>query len=95
MDRAMELSERIKAKAQERKEREKCAKYTDVKLEGTNALQAGFTKSGKRVVFESCMGFSSQSMYGAGTFSVYDGNERKVIFTKGYPSKALEYMMNN
>ncbi|QWU14403.1 hypothetical protein SAMN04487895_101712 [Paenibacillus sophorae] len=90
-----ERSERIKAAAQERKEREKCAKYTEVKLDGTNAIQTGFTKSGKKVVFESCMGFSSQSMYGAGTLTVYDGDEKKVIFTKGYPSKALEWMMKN
>lgn len=90
-----ELSERIKARAQERKEKEKCAKFTEVKLEGTSAIQTGFTKQGKQVMFEGCMGFSNQSKYGAGTLSVKDGEEWKVIFTKGYPSKALAWMMKN
>ncbi|MGM1044855.1 MAG: hypothetical protein ACQEXX_01775 [Bacillota bacterium] len=90
-----ERSERIKAAAQERKEQEKCAKFTQVKLEGTAAIQTGYTLQGRKVVFESCMGFSSQSKYGAGTLSVYDGEDRTMIFTKGYPSKALEWMMKN
>ncbi|MDP9675207.1 hypothetical protein J2W97_001190 [Paenibacillus jamilae] len=90
-----ERSERIKAAKQERLEQEKCAKYTEVKLEGTAAIQTGYTKLGKKVVFESCMGFSSQSKYGAGTLSVYEGDERKIVFTKGYPSKALDYMMKH
>ncbi|MFD0587789.1 hypothetical protein ACFQZE_07225 [Paenibacillus sp. GCM10027627] len=95
-DRLSSLAEKIKRAAQERKEMEKCRKFTEVKLEGSSVIQTGFTKLGKQVTFESCMGFSSQSKYGAGTLSVKEENgEWKVVFTKGYPSKALQWMSKN
>ncbi|WP_010498340.1 hypothetical protein [Paenibacillus elgii] len=95
MDRFNELADRIKAAAQERKEKEKCAKFKEVKLEGSSTIQTGFTKQGKQVMFEACTGLSIQSRYGVGTLSVKEGDEWKVIFTKGYPSKALAWMMKN
>lgn len=95
MDRTSQLSAQIKARAQERKEKEKCTKYKDVKLEGSNGIYSGYTKSGKQVSFEQDYGFSMQSQYGAGTLKVLENNEWKTIFTKGYPSKALEYMSKN
>ncbi|MEK5061119.1 hypothetical protein BK126_26110 [Paenibacillus sp. FSL H7-0326] len=95
MDWDYEREARITQRAKERKEKDRCSKFTEVKLEGDNSIQTGFTKRGKKVVFESCFGLSSQSRYGAGTLSVYDGDQRTVIFTKGYPSKALEWMMKN
>lgn len=95
MDRITKLSDKIKAAAQERKEKERCSKFTEVRLEGNSAIQTGFTKLGKPVSFESCTGLSLQSRYGVGTFSVKENEAWKVIFTKGYPSKALDYMMKN
>ena len=89
-----ELSERIKARAKERKEKELCKKY-DLKLEGSNGVQSGKTKDGKRVIFEQCYGFSEQSKYGVGTLKVLENNEWMTVFTKGYPSKALKWMSNN
>lgn len=94
MDRFAELSERIKAREREQKEADRCRKYP-LKLEGTTNTKTGFTASGKRVVFESCFGMTEQSKYGAGTLSVEDGGEWKTVFTKGYPSKALEWMSHN
>jgi hypothetical protein len=94
MNRTAELAERIKARAQERKEKEKCAKY-ELKLEGSAGILTGKTKSGKSVVFEQCYGFSYQSQYGAGTLKVNEGENWITIFAKGYPSKALEYMNKN
>lgn len=94
MDRFTELSERIKARAQEQKEIKRCRKYA-LKLEGVNGILTGTTASGKPVVFTQCYGFSEQSKYGAGTLQVEDGGELVTIFTKGYPSKALAYMSNH
>jgi hypothetical protein len=92
-----ERVERIKAALQEDKERKKCAKFTEVSLTGSNVTKTGFTKSGKKVLFEGIQyGLSEQGKYGAGTLSVLDDDGQwKVIFTKGYPSKALAWMMNN
>ncbi|WP_339304524.1 hypothetical protein NST33_18420 [Paenibacillus sp. FSL L8-0435] len=96
MDWNYERAERIKRRAQEEKEEAKCNKFSEVKLEGTNNTKTGFTKQGKKVVFESCFGMTDQSKYGAGTLSVLeDGGQWKVVFTKGYPSKALAWMMKN
>ncbi|WP_217597188.1 hypothetical protein [Cohnella sp. GbtcB17] len=94
MDRLAALSERIKARARDEKEAARCRKYS-LKLEGTTNTKSGFTASGKRVVFESCFGMTDQSKYGAGTLTVEDGGEWKTVFTKGYPSKALEWMSQN
>lgn len=91
MDRVMELAERIKARAAERKEAERCRKFA-LTLEGSSGILTGKTSSGKPVLFELCYGFSEQSKYGAGTLKVREGDEWVTIFTKGYPSKALAYM---
>jgi hypothetical protein len=93
MDRAAELAERIKARAAERKEEARCKKYA-LKLEGTGSILTGKTASGKKVIFDRCYGFSKQSRY-AGTLKVMENDEWVTIFTKGYPSKALEYMSNH
>lgn len=91
MDRFSETSERIKARNAERKEAERCRRYT-IKLEGEGDILTGKTASGKSVTFEQCYGFSEQSKYGAGTLKVLEGDEWVTVFSKGYPSKALEYM---
>lgn len=93
MDRMTELTERIKARAAERKEAERCRKYP-LTLEGSGTTLTGKTASGKAVLFELCFGFSDQSKYGAGTLKVREGDEWVTIFSKGYPSKALAYMSN-
>jgi len=94
MDRATELAERIKARMQERKEAERCHKYA-LKLEGTGDTLTGKTASGKPVTFIQCYGFSEQSKYGAGTLQVLEDGAWVTVFTKGYPSKALDWMTNN
>lgn len=90
----VDLSAKIKAAAQERKEKELCKKY-DLTLEGSNGTQTGQTSTGKKVIFSQCYGFSEQSKYGVGTLQVMENGEWKTIFTKGYPSKALKWMTNN
>lgn len=94
MDRAAELAVRIKARMQDEKEAARCRKY-DLKLEGTTNTKTGRTASGKRVVFENCFGMTDQSKYGAGTLAVEENGEWRTVFTKGYPSKALEWMTRN
>lgn len=94
MDRFAELSERIKARAAERKEQERCRNYK-LTLEGSNGVLSGKTASGKPVLFEQCYGFSEQSKYGAGTLKVQEGDNWVTVFSKGYPSKALEFMSQN
>jgi hypothetical protein len=91
MDRAAELAERIKARAAERKEEARCKKYA-ITLEGTTNTLKGKTVSGKPVLFERCFGYSEQSKYGVGTLKVQEDGEWITIFTKGYTSKAFEYM---
>jgi hypothetical protein len=88
---------RIKAAMQEHKEQAKCAKFTEVSLTGSNMTKTGYAKSGKKVMFEGIQyGISEQGKYGAGTLSVLEDNGQwKVVFTKGYPSKALSWMMKN
>lgn len=94
MDRMSELSQRIKARAQEEKEERRCRKFT-LKLEGTATTKTGYTASGKKVLFESCFGMTDQSKYGAGTLKVNENGEWVTIFTKGYPSQALKWMTNH
>lgn len=96
MDRMTELAARIKARKQAEQEKTKCSKISGVKLDGQNGHYQGMTTSGKKVYFDRIeFGMSEQGLYGAGTLRVETKDGLKTIFTKGYPSKALEWMSRN
>jgi hypothetical protein len=86
-------AEAKKEQARIKKEEEKKAMMKDVKLEGEHEL-TGKTKAGKEVKFEKCWGVSKQSRW-AGTLSVKQDGEWVTVFTKGYESKALQWMAKN